>query len=130
MSRREIREQIFKILFQTEFYGNQEWEEHLQLSLKGLGELREKDSDYITAKVRDIYQHLSEIDETVRKAIRFIPVETVSTVLENALCSLPHPRVAVPAALTHEEADPKGEVKNFELNVPKSEPVERPLVRR
>lgn len=65
MSRREIREQIFKILFQTEFYGNQEWEEHLQLSLKGLGELREKDSDYITAKVRDIYQHLSEIDELI-----------------------------------------------------------------
>ena len=111
-----------------------------EVTLRGrvlpIGGLREKTMaayrNHITTVIipKQNLSDLSEIDETVRKAIRFIPAETVSTVLENALCSLPHPRVAVPAALTHEEADPKGEVKNFELNVPKSEPVERPLVRR
>ena len=65
MSRREIREQIFKILFQTEFYGDQEWEDHLYLFVEGLGELDEKDSDYIISKVKDIYQHLDEIDELI-----------------------------------------------------------------
>ena len=111
-----------------------------EVTLRGrvlpIGGLREKTMaayrNHITTVIipKQNLSDLSEIDETVRKAIRFIPAETVSTVLENALCSLPRPRVAVPAALTHEEADPKGEVKNFELNVPKSEPVERPLVRR
>ena len=111
-----------------------------EVTLRGrvlpIGGLREKTMaayrNHITTVIipKQNLSDLSEIDETVRKAIRFIPAETVSTVLENALCSLPHPRVAVPAALTHEEADPKGEVKNFELTVPKSEPVERPLVRR
>lgn len=65
MSRREIREQIFKILFQTEFYGDQEWEDHLYLFVEGLGELDEEDSDYIISKVKDIYQHLDEIDELI-----------------------------------------------------------------
>ena len=62
MSRREIREQIFKILFQTEFYGDKEWEDHLYLSMEDLGELDQKDSDYIVSKMKDIYQHLEEID--------------------------------------------------------------------
>ncbi|KAI4446150.1 hypothetical protein C823_000668 [Eubacterium plexicaudatum ASF492] len=40
MNRREIREQIFKMLFQTEFYGQEEMEEQIRLFMQ---ELEEKD---------------------------------------------------------------------------------------
>ncbi|MCD8150097.1 MAG: transcription antitermination factor NusB [Clostridiales bacterium] len=62
MSRREIREQIFKILFRAEFYEKDELEEQLSLSLQEMGEAKEQDSAYIVAKVRDICGHLEEID--------------------------------------------------------------------
>lgn len=65
MSRREIRKQIFRILFQTEFYEDNEWEDHLYLSVESLGELDQKDSDYIVSKMKDIYRHLAEIDELI-----------------------------------------------------------------
>jgi len=65
MSRREIREQIFKILFRAEFYEKDELEEQLSLSLQELGDAREQDSAYIVAKVRDIYGRLEEIDEQI-----------------------------------------------------------------
>ncbi len=62
MSRREIREQIFKILFRAEFYEKEELEGQLVLPVEELGEIREEDSAYIAAKVRDIYGRLEEID--------------------------------------------------------------------
>ncbi|MCD8365971.1 MAG: transcription antitermination factor NusB [Clostridiales bacterium] len=65
MSRREIREQIFKILFRAEFYEKTELEEQLALSVEELNQADEKDLAYIVAKVRDIYGHLDEIDSMI-----------------------------------------------------------------
>lgn len=65
MTRREIREQIFKILFCMEFHGEEEQSEQLELSMAEAGELSEKDAAYITGKVQDIEAHLAEIDTMI-----------------------------------------------------------------
>lgn len=67
MSRREIREQIFKMLFQTEFHSQEEMEEQIQLSMEELEETDEKKRDYIEQKLRLIYQRLGEIDQLINE---------------------------------------------------------------
>ncbi len=64
MSRREIRDQIFKILFRVEFYDREELENQIALFLEDL-HADEKDSAYIVSKTRDIFAHLDEIDAQI-----------------------------------------------------------------
>ena len=68
MSRREIREQIFKILFRVEFHNREELDEQLKLCLEDLGEISEQDSVYMTDKVHKIAEHLEELDGMVNEA--------------------------------------------------------------
>lgn len=68
MTRREIREQIFKILFCVEFHTREEVEEQLRLAMEDLGEIREKDRNYIDHKVHALAEHLDEIDEQINTA--------------------------------------------------------------
>lgn len=68
MSRREIREQIFKILFRVEFHSREELNEQIGLCMEELGEIREQDSAYIVNKVHQIAEHLDELDEMVNGA--------------------------------------------------------------
>lgn len=67
MSRREIREQIFKLLFRTEFYEKDELLEQRQLFLEELGQEENKDTAYIKRKYEDILEHLTEIDAMVNE---------------------------------------------------------------
>ncbi len=67
MTRREIRECIFKILFRADFYGREEQEEQLALSLEEIGMTDEKDAGYISAKTEDILCHLDEIDALINE---------------------------------------------------------------
>ncbi len=64
MSRREIRDQIFKILFRVEFYDKEELEDQITLFSEDL-HADEKDSAYIVSKARDIFAHLDEIDTLI-----------------------------------------------------------------
>lgn len=68
MSRREQREQIFKILFGVEFHSADELEEQIGLYMEDLGDIRKKDADYMTGKVRSIVEHMDEIDGTINQA--------------------------------------------------------------
>ena len=68
MSRREQREQIFKILFGVEFHSADELEEQIGLYMEDLGDIRKKDADYMTGKVRSIVEHMDEIDEMINHA--------------------------------------------------------------
>lgn len=68
MSRREIREQIFKILFRVEFHSREELDEQIALCVEELGDVREKDISYITEKVHSIADHLEELDEMINNA--------------------------------------------------------------
>lgn len=67
MSRREIREQIFKLLFRTEFYKEEDLQEQRQLFLDELGQEENEDTCYIQQKYEDILSHLAEIDAMVNE---------------------------------------------------------------
>ncbi len=65
MNRREIREQIFKMLFQTEFYEKEEIEEQMRISMEELPEKSEEKRAYIEQKVQEIYARRDEIDAMI-----------------------------------------------------------------
>jgi len=67
MSRREIREQIFKLLFRAEFYEEGELSEQLQLFFEELDKKENKDTIYIQDKFEQILAHLTEIDAMVNE---------------------------------------------------------------
>ena len=67
MSRREIREQIFKLLFRAEFYEGEELEEQCQLFFEELGQEDAKDTEYIQSKYEDVLSHITEIDAMVNE---------------------------------------------------------------
>lgn len=67
MNRREIREQIFKMLFQTEFYAKEELEEQIQISMQELEETDLEKRAYIEQKLREICERLEEIDRSVNE---------------------------------------------------------------
>ena len=62
MSRRQIREQIFKLIFCVEFHSEEEIPEQFRLFMDTMEDEREEDRIYIHDKVRDIVDHLEEID--------------------------------------------------------------------
>lgn len=70
MSRREIREQIFKLLFRAEFYEEEELPEQLQLFFEELDKKEEKDISYIQEKTQQILARLPEIDGLINEAAK------------------------------------------------------------
>ena len=85
MTRREIREHIFKLLFQREFYEPEEIEEQIDcyflrieelsteesketLTTKKKAEPVQKDLDYIKTRYQKIEQKLGEIDSILTQA--------------------------------------------------------------
>lgn len=62
MSRRELREHIFKLLFFIEFHEGGEIPEQLSLYFDRMEEVAEQDSRYIQEKFQQIKQKLPEID--------------------------------------------------------------------
>ncbi len=69
MSRREIRERIFKLLFRVEFYRAEEMEEQKELFLEDLEDFPEeatqKDKQEVTEKYDAIVDRLPEIDAMI-----------------------------------------------------------------
>ena len=70
MSRRELREQIFKMLFRAEFYEKDDLPEQLSMFFEELDKKEEKDTAYIQTKFQDIMEHLSEIDRLINEAAK------------------------------------------------------------
>lgn len=62
MSRRELREQIFKLLFRIEFNSMEEMTEQERLFFEDEDAAQDKDADYILDKYHKIQQKLDEID--------------------------------------------------------------------
>ena len=65
MTRREIRELIFKMVFRVEFHDEEEIQEQLRLFMDTLESAGEEDRAYIEHKVQDILTHLEEIDAII-----------------------------------------------------------------
>lgn len=70
MSRREIREQIFKLLFRVEFYEESDMPEQLSLFFEELDQREEKDTAYIQKKYEGIMAHLTEIDAMINEVAK------------------------------------------------------------
>ena len=61
MSRRELREQIFRILFRVEFHDPKEYEEQRELFFAlEEGEASEKDISYVNDKAEDIIKRMED----------------------------------------------------------------------
>lgn len=65
MTRRELREQIFKILFQIDFYELEDLSAQLSYQVEEDMEISEKDAAYIRHKISAVTEHLIEIDAAI-----------------------------------------------------------------
>ncbi len=71
MKRSEIRENLFKLVFCTEFHSREELEEQLVLYLEEqLPEVTEEERKYIRHKFRDITEKKEEIDGKINAVAR------------------------------------------------------------
>lgn len=71
MTRRDLRENIFKILFKCEFNSAEEMEEQIDFSIDELeleGKLDEESEKYITDKCRKILAVIKDIDPLIADA--------------------------------------------------------------
>ena len=62
MVRTELREHIFKMLFQIEFNEAEEMPEHLKYYFETLEDAADKDKEYIQKKYEAVVAHVPEID--------------------------------------------------------------------
>jgi len=65
MTRRELRENVFKMLFRVEFHEEGEMTEQLDLLDEEVENIKEDDLNYMNQKCNDIIHKLSEIDEAI-----------------------------------------------------------------
>lgn len=67
MTRRELREHIFKLLFLTDFHPDEEMPQQLELYLGRMKDVAEKDTIYIQEKYNHIREKLPEIDKKLEE---------------------------------------------------------------
>lgn len=70
MTRRELRDSVFKILFRVEFYDEKELTEQLELFGEELDHIKDHEVDMVTERFQDVYSHLPEIDEAINGAVK------------------------------------------------------------
>ena len=67
MTRRELRENTFKMLFRIEFYDAGEMPEQMELFEKENSNLKDTDLSYLKQKCENVITHLDEIDAAVNE---------------------------------------------------------------
>ena len=72
MTRRELRDNVFKMLFRIDFHEAEEMPEQLALfedELETLfdGKQGQENRDYLTNKCNDIFSHITELDEAINE---------------------------------------------------------------
>lgn len=70
MTRSELREHIFKLLFQVEFNNEIDMQNHLQYYLETLENAKEQDKAYIQQKYNAVNAHTEEIDKLLNGAAK------------------------------------------------------------
>jgi N utilization substance protein B len=68
MSRREIREHLFRMLFRKDFHDEVEMNEQIDLYFDSLEEPKEKDLQYLKERFQSIITNISEIDKILEEA--------------------------------------------------------------
>ncbi len=69
MTRRELRENVFKMLFRVDFYEQGELTEQLKLFTEELENLKEDDFLYINNKCNEIFDKIPELDAAVNEVV-------------------------------------------------------------
>ena len=67
MVRTELREHIFKMLFQIEFNESEAMPEHLKYHFETMEDAAEKDKEYIQKKYEAVVAHVPEIDRIINE---------------------------------------------------------------
>lgn len=67
MVRTELREHIFKMLFQIEFNSAKDMPDHVRYYFETLEDAAEKDKEYIQKKYEAICAHVDEIDQLLNE---------------------------------------------------------------
>lgn len=70
MTRSELREHVFKMLFQIEFNEAADMPEHLQYYFETIDNVKEKDREYIQKKYQAASSHVEEIDKLLNEAAK------------------------------------------------------------
>ena len=112
MGRRGLRENIFKLLFMSEFHQPEELEDQVCVYLEELESLVEQDSDYMQKKYASIREHISEIDSMLNEISRGWKTRRMSRVDLNIL------RLAV-YEIYHDEDVPEKVAANEAVEIAK-----------
>lgn len=67
MTRRQLRENVFKMLFRVEFHDDKELPEQLILFEDELEPISEDEKIYMTNKYKDIYAHIEELNAAINE---------------------------------------------------------------
>ena len=70
MTRRQLRENVFKMLFRVEFHDDKELPEQLILFEDEVEPISENEKIYMTNKYKDIYAHIEELDAAIDEVSR------------------------------------------------------------
>ncbi len=65
MKRSEIREQLFKVLFQAEFYPPENLEAQFDIYTQEIPNAKESELEYMRHKFLDLVAHLEDIDQAI-----------------------------------------------------------------
>ena len=68
MTRRELRENTFVMLFHKEFHDIDEMKEQFELYFEKKAPMSEKDETYVSERVYDVLSKLNEIDSDIEEA--------------------------------------------------------------
>lgn len=81
MSRRALREQLFKLLFRIEFNSLEEMQEQCGLFFDDIDNpVEEKDADFIKQRYEKVMEHLEEIDTMINEKTKGWTVERMGKV--------------------------------------------------
>lgn len=70
MTRRELRENVFLMLFRVEFHEEEEMTEQLIMLEDEIEDIAEEDSSYIHSKCKNIIEKISEIDNAINESTK------------------------------------------------------------
>ncbi len=68
MTRRELRENVFKIIFQADFHSEDELNRQLELTLEEES-WNEEQKEQIREKCRNIFSHREQLDEEINRVV-------------------------------------------------------------
>lgn len=81
MTRREARENVFKLIFEIPFYGIDRYEERLDFFFNNINEQISKDDrQYITDAVSNCFNNLENIDNSIEPNLKNWKIDRLSKV--------------------------------------------------